>query len=164
MDSFYHLSYLLTPISRTPVLGQYKGFSRFKVLVWFTRSSRMIKFFAPLTKEAHLIIIYYTGSEKLNADEIYRLCKHGNIIIQQSRPKNLKNTLTTILATSTNVLYTSDGVVSNSAVDIKQKLSNQTRKKWCIFYCGGSKGLCSDLKLYARNEIGVNFEYEMFDY
>ena len=125
----------------------------------------MLKFFAPLTTEAHLIIIYYTGKEELNTSEIYRLCKHGNIIIQQSRPASLKNSLSTILATSTNVLYTSDdGLVSNTAKDIRRKFSKQTRKKWCNFYCGGSKRLCDELRNYSKYDVCVNFECEMFDY
>jgi len=62
---------MATGIGITPALAvtnQYAGYSRFKILVWSTRSKNLLKFFIPHMKDAHLAIVYYTGGELTEAE------------------------------------------------------------------------------------------------
>lgn len=158
-SDFSRLVLVATGIGITPalgVMGQYKGFSRFKVLVWSTRCSKMLKFFLPLLKDVHLAVIYYTGP----ADESLQN-RVGNVFIQKSRPRSLTNTLSTLISCSTEVLNSND-TKARSSTDSKGRMKHQFRKQWCIFYCGGSKRILGQLQNFSKTN-DFNFEYELFD-
>ena len=161
---FNHLVLLATGIGVTPalgIMGQFKGASRTKVLVWVwaTRCPRMLKFFVPLLEDARMAIIYYSGKEVLSAVELRRLTSRGgNILIHQASCKSLQETVSTVITTTTSVLDSNGRTIES----VRQMPSN-SRKQWCILYCGGSKGIRDAFVEYSQ-EVGVKFEYELFDW
>lgn len=156
---FSHLILTASGIGITPalgVMGQYPGFSRTKILVWSTRDKNMLKFFAPLIKDAHLAVVFYTGKEKLSESEVKKICSFGNIYIQQSRPDSLPDTIATIIVQFNNFLNVTDA-------EKIEEIDTICLASWCIFYCGGSKRIRDDLQDLSKKSR-VNFEYEMFDW
>ena len=153
-QSFSHLVLTASGIGITPalgVMGQYPGYSRTKILLWSTRDADMLKFFAPLITDAHLAVIFYTGKVKLTDEEMKKIRSHGNIYIQQSRPKSLPTTIETIIVEFENHLNLSSAESIND-LDEVQKAS------WCVLYCGGSFRISDSSK-----ESRVGFECELFD-
>jgi len=158
-SDFSHLVLLATGIGITPalgVIGQYKGSSRMKTLVWSTRCPRMLKFFAPLLSDCHVSIIYYTGKERLSNAEVRRLTSNGKLFIQQSRPESLTGTVSTLI-TTTESLFTGKYFSSIDRIPLK------SRKHWCMLYCGGSKRIRDQFQDFS-SEKHINFEYELFDW
>jgi len=156
---FSHLILTASGIGITPALGvmeQYPGFSRTKILVWSTRDANMLKFFAPLIKDAHLAVVFYTGKVKLRPEEVLKISSQGNIYIQQSRPESLPGTIGSIIVQFENFLNLTVAK-SIEEVDTRNKAS------WCVFYCGGSARIKDDLSTFSRKSK-VSFEYEMFDW
>eukprot|EP00956_Cyclotella_meneghiniana_P007918 scaffold10506_cov26-Cyclotella_meneghiniana.AAC.4 len=88
-----------TGIGITPalgVMGQYRGDSKTKALIWGIRCSEMLKFFCPLIcTDATMAIIYYTGKQKIPNDEVKRMLCKGNLIIYQERP-NFQDVISTV--------------------------------------------------------------------
>jgi nicotinamidase-related amidase len=164
VSKFSHLVLVASGIGITPalgVMGNYKGSSRTKVLVWTTRCPKMIKFFAPLLEDAAMAIIYYTGKEKFSAAELKRLTQGRNIYIQQSRPDNVTRTVGTVISSisSEEMAGVVDEWPANSVLDIPRKM----RQQWCILYCGGSTKIHDMLSDYSK-EVDVQFHTEMFDW
>ncbi len=159
-QNFSHLVLTASGIGITPalgVMGQYPGFSRTKILIWLVRDATKLKFFAPLIAEdAHLAVIFYTGKQKLKSSELYGITSTGNIFIQQSRPKNLRDTIGDVIVQFENHLN-----VSNAKTVGDIALRN--RMAWCIFYCGHAIQIRDDLRKYSKSS-GIEFEYEMFDW
>lgn len=159
-QNFSHLVLTATGIGITPalgVLGQYPGFSRTKIFIWSTRDADLLKFFAPLIKDAHLSVIYYTNKvNKLSPSEVMELSSHGNIYIQQSRPPSLTKTIETIVVEFEKKL-------NNSSVVSMRDLDMIYKAAWCLLYCGGSKRIRDDISDFAKYN-GVNFESELFDW
>eukprot|EP00558_Chaetoceros_sp_UNC1202_P007497 CAMPEP_0197234810 /NCGR_PEP_ID=MMETSP1429-20130617/2458_1 /TAXON_ID=49237 /ORGANISM="Chaetoceros sp., Strain UNC1202" /LENGTH=238 /DNA_ID=CAMNT_0042693301 /DNA_START=42 /DNA_END=758 /DNA_ORIENTATION=- len=163
-SNFSNLVLMASGIGITPalgVLGQYKGFSRSKYIVWLTRCPKMLKFFLPLLAEgAHLAVIYYTGKEQLSNAETKRLLAKGNIYIQQSKPDSLGGTISTIISATSSP---SDSANVTDNTQNVRKMSKKSKKQWCIFYCGGSKRICESLKDYST-DVHITYEYELFDW
>ena len=158
-QDFSHLALIATGIGITSalgVLGQYPGFSRTKIFIWSTRDADLLRFFAPLIKDAHLAVIFYTGKEKLSPDEIIKLSSHGNIYIQQSRPKSLTDTIEMIVVEFENNL-------NNSMGGSLREFEAINKAAWCLFYCGGSTRIRDELKDFSKKN-GVGFESELFDW
>jgi hypothetical protein len=157
---FSHLVLTASGIGITPALGvmeQYPGFSRTKILVWSTRDAKMLKFFAPLLKDAHLAIIYYTGKEELSDGSIAKLQSYGNIWIQQSRPKSgLTGTIETAIS-----MFESQ--MNDTAKTPLHAIDEIHRAAWCVLYCGGSKVLRNELHGFSKS-YGLGFESELFDW
>lgn len=158
-NNFSNLVLIATGIGITPalgVIGQYRGASRFKTLIWSTRCPQMLKFFAPLIKDCNLAIIYYTGKEILTDKEIIKLMSYGNIFIQRSRPDSLTKSTSTVITTT-------ESLQSHEKYSSLDSLPVKTKKHWCLFYCGGSVGICEMFKTFSK-ENNINFEYELFDW
>lgn len=158
-QEFSHLVLTASGIGITPalgVMGQYPGFSRTKILVWSTRDKNMLKFFAPLIRDAHLAVIFYTGKEKLSHREEIGICSHGNIYVQQSRPKSLPETIGSIIVQFENNL---NDCFARSIEDIDRI----NKASWCILYCGGSFRIRDDLQAYSKKNH-VSFHCELFDW
>lgn len=97
---FSHLILVASGIGITPalgIIGQYKGNSRTKILVWSISCPNMLKFFIPNIEDAHICVIYYTGKEKLTRGEVKDLTKSGKIYIEQSRAKSLTGSVSKII-------------------------------------------------------------------
>ena len=161
---FSHLLLTATGIGITPalgVLGQYPGNARTKILVWFVRSEDMLKFFAPLLKSAHLVLIYYTGKEKLTSGELKGLRDHGNgnIYIQQSRP-NIVAVLTSVIVHLENQVGFFGELDAMSSL---QQIDLSARKAWCVLYCGGSIKIKDMIKQFTK-DAGVGWQCELFDW
>jgi hypothetical protein len=159
VQDFSHLVLTASGIGITPalgVMGQYPGFTRTKILVWSTRDANMLKFFAPLIKDAHLAVVFYTGKQELSYNEIDTICSYGNIFIQQSRPASLPATIESIIVEFENHLHCST-VTSLTEIESLKKAA------WCVLYCGGSIRIRDDLQDFAtKNRVG--FECELFDW
>ena len=139
------------------VMGQYPGFSRTKILVWTTRDKNMLKFFAPLIKDAHLAVIFYTGKDKLSQGEEDRIRSNGgNMFILQSRPKSFPETIGSIIVQFENHL----NVSSAASID---DIDDRNKASWCVLYCGGSLRIKNDLKEYSKKNY-VGFQCELFDW
>ena len=158
VSNFSHLALVASGIGITPalgVMGQYKGNSRTKILVWSTRCSTMLKFFAPLLDDAAMAIIYYTGKRKLSPREIERLTHGKKIFIQQSRPDDITSTVDTVI--------TSIASGETFEDDVLMEIPKKMRDQWCILYCGGSQKICDMLSNYSQR-IDIQFHHEMFDW
>ncbi len=158
-QNFSHLVLTATGIGITPalgVLGQYPGNSRTKILIWSTRDKDLLTFIAPLVKDAHLAVIFYTGKEKLSFREIITISSFGNIYIQQSRPKSFPDTIRSIILGFENHLN-SPRVGTFDEIELKKIAA------WCIFYCGGSEGIESQLQVFSKMN-GIGFASEKFDW
>lgn len=136
------------------LIGQYPGYSRTKVLMWSTQSKKMIQFFAPLLRDAHLTIIYYTG-EPLQRYELRKIRSYGNLFVHQERAKDLPHTLSQIITQFENKMNIDCHALSIEEIDLFIK------KSWCVLYCGGRIELKDVLERFAQqNSLG--WECEMF--
>mmetsp|Transcript_13520 Transcript_13520/g.32748 ORF Transcript_13520/g.32748 Transcript_13520/m.32748 type:complete len:623 (+) Transcript_13520:236-2104(+) len=164
-NEFNHLILFASGIGVTPalgVMGQYPGASRTKILVWLLKSRDMLKFFAPLLKDAHMALVFYTGKEKLTQVELQNLKAHGNIYIQQSRPKSIEETLSRIITQVVNASNSASNSCKHPARTVKE-INALDRKAWCILYCGGSTMIKDKLKTFAK-DTGTGFQSEVFDW
>ncbi len=159
-QNFSHLILTATGIGITPalgVVGQYPGFSRSKILIWSTRDKNMLKFFAPLIRDAHVAAIYYTGKEKLTPNEVLEICAHGNIYLQQTRPPN------GFVGVAESIIVEFENHIHFSDVSKVREIASLKRAAWCVLYCGGSVRIRDELKGFAqKNHLG--FESELFDW
>jgi nicotinamidase-related amidase len=158
VSNFSHLVLVASGIGITPalgVMGQYKGNSRTKVLVWSTPCPTMLKFFAPLLEDAAMAIIYYTGKMKLSPREIERLTRGKKIFIQQSRPDDITSTVDTIITS----IASGEMFEDNTLMEIPKKM----REQWCILYCGGSQKICDMISDYSQT-VDIQFHHEKFDW
>ena len=166
-SNFSHLLLTASGVGITPAIGimnQYPADTRTKVLVWTVRCPKMLKFFAPLLTDAHLVVIFYTGKKKLSATEVGRIQKYGNIFLQQSRPENLTDTLKLIIVQFESILgLDSLGIQSFRQNQKIENIDPDSRAAWCIFYCGGSKVIRDILKAFAR-KAGTGWQCELFDW
>ena len=166
VSNFSHLVLVASGIGITPalgVIGQYKGHSRTKILVWITRCPRMLKFFVHLLKDATMAIIYYTGQEPLSEAELKGLTSGRNIFIQTSRPESLTDTVGTVIADVTSLTTAGSYRAHDTILDNVKQIPQKVRKQWCILYCGGSTDIRNALKDYSK-EVELKFEYELFDW
>lgn len=156
---FSHLILIASGIGITPalgVIGQYKGNSRTKILVWSTRSPEMLKFFIPIIEDAHICVIYYTGKVKLTRVEVKALTKSGKIFIQQARPASLTGSISTIISETHSQL---EDKKFRSVDDMPIK----ARKQWCMLYCGGSLRIKDDFQKFSK-EKKIKFDFELFNW
>jgi hypothetical protein len=157
---FSHLILTASGIGITPalgVMGQYPGFSRTKIFIWSTRSKTMLKFFAPLLKDAHLSVVFYTGKEDLSQNELNQIQAHGNIFVQKGRPESMTATIGSLITMFENNL--GDEPIARNIMDLDQL----HRQAWCVLYCGGSTELRDKLQKYTV-EKGLGWECELFDW
>ncbi len=160
---FSHIVLTASGIGITPalgVMGQYPGFTRTKIFIWSTRCKTMLQFFAPLLRDAHLSVIFYTGKEKLSTFELVKIQSHGNIFIQQSRPKSLTATIGSLITMFENEMNEGRGVVvARDIMDVEKSHRND----WCLLYCGGSTVIRDQIKYFAKDK-GLGYECELFDW
>ena len=159
VQSFSHVILTATGIGITPalgVMGQYPGFSRTKILIWTTREINTLKFFAPLVSDAHLAIIFYTGTEKLDEETAQTVRSFGNIYLQQSRPDSLPDIIELIIVNFENHLH----LLNANSLEM---IDSSNKASWCVLYCGRSFKIKDELKTFSRAN-GVSFEYELFDW
>jgi len=171
--SFNHIILVASGIGITPalgVMGQYPGSSRTKFLVWSTREPEMVKFFAPLLKDAHVVLIFYTGKNYVfTEDELIGLRSYGNIYIDQKRPKSLTGVIESLILTFENqsrvCRHTTFQTVPQALIRqlTIQGLDKETLAAWCVLYCGGSARIQKALDTYA-DQIGIKFDSEKFDW
>ena len=140
------------------VMGQFPGFSRTKILVWCTRSKEMLMFFAPLLKDAHLNVVFYTGKQKIALYELATIQSYGNIYVEQNRAKSLTGTIESLIIQFENNMNQDGPFVSTI-----KGLEMSHRQAWCVLYCGGSKHLRNEMEEFTKkNEIG--WECEQFNW
>lgn len=171
--NFNHLVLVASGIGITPalgVMGQFPGATRTKVVIWLTRSAEMLKFFAPLLKDAHMSFIFYTGKNYLFSErELAKIRSYGNIYIDQQRPKSLTSVIESIIVTYENrAQIPRFSIRKSSALDIINQatidvLEEEKLKAWCVLYCGGSVKIQGDLREYAK-KVGIGFDSEKFDW
>ena len=169
---FRHIILSASGIGITPalgVMGQYPGNTKTKILLWMTRSKVMLKFFAPLMKDCHLAVVFYTGKDKLSNVEIHNIHNQGkrNIFIQQTRPKSLEQILETIVVQFENSFELSltetkddNGFKSNRSLD---EVMKRHREEWCLLYCGGSVTVERILKNFAKKH-SFGWDSEFFNW
>ena len=162
VHDYNHLVLTASGIGITPalgVMGQFVDHSRTKILVWSTRSKAMLQFFAPLLKDAHLAVVFYTNKKDLlTAQEEAKIRSHGNIFIQSSRPASLKDTIASIITTFENELNE-----MGPSVRSLSKVDPSHRAAWCVLYCGGSEAMKNELHTFTK-EKGLGWECEVFDW
>jgi hypothetical protein len=158
---FSHLVLTASGIGITPVLatlGQYPGFSRTKIFIWLTRSKSMLQFFAPLLKDAHLSVVFYTNKDDpLTKAEEIKIRSHGNIFVENERPKNLTSTIDLLITMFENGMNEPPSAQNLSDIDVLH------RKSWCVLYCGGAKAIRNDLHGFAEKK-GLGWECESFNW
>ena len=165
-SDFNHLVLVASGIGITPslgVMGQFPGNTRTKVLIWAVRSRTMVKFFAPLLSDAHMVVIYYTGKEKLTDTEVTSVCSHGSIYLQQSRAASLVGTISQIIMELERREHSLSNINQLDKISVLKDIDIRKRAAWCVLYCGGSKFIKNELKMFTlKNEIG--WESELFDW
>ena len=171
--SFSNLLLVASGIGISPSLGamgQYPGHSRVKILIWLVKNRDMLRFFAPLLKDAHMSFVFYTGKDKLSEGEKRHLQSHGKIFIKQSRPDSLEETLESVIANYEqsfqevrNLTHTSQSIGRLMRITKMEHISRDKKSAWCIFYCGGSKILENKMKDFSK-ENGTGFHSEVFDW
>ena len=112
-----------------------------------------------------MALVFYTGKDKLTQVELQNLKAHGNIYVQQSRPKSIEETLSQII---TQVENTSNSSRKNSKgwklpAQTDKEIDALARKAWCVMYCGGSTMIKDKLKTFAK-DTGTGFQSELFDW
>ena len=178
-SNFSSLVLIATGIGITPalgVMGQYKGNSRTKVLIWSVRSPEMLGFFCPLiSTDATIALIYYTGKVKLSNSELKRMHHKGNVVIYQKRPSSLEEVVSTVITTTTSTFRGPQQRMArrrssmfkrtslSSAVENLSDMTPEERKHWAAFYCGGSKRICETLAEFTKKNH-IHFESELFDW
>lgn len=158
---FSQLLLFASGIGITPalgVMGHYHGGTRVKFLVWSTRSLPMLKFFAPLLKDAHLCLVYYTGTPKLTSDELASITSHGHILVQQVRPDFVAITESIMREYEKSAA----GIGEAGELDLRT-LDSEKRAAWCALYCGGSQAIKGQLSGCAKR-LGIGFHAELFDW
>ena len=159
---FHHFVLTASGIGITPalgVMGQYQANTRTKVLIWSTRSKTMLKFFAPLLKDAHLSVVYYTNKNDLLTNrEMLKLRSYRNIFIQQSRPESLTNTIEYIITSI-------EHCMSPMAMEDRNLMTVDIthRAAWCVLYCGGSVEIRNQLHQFTKDK-GLGWECEQFNW
>ena len=119
----------------------------------------MLQFFAPLLKDAHLAVIFYTGKEeKLTPTELMTIRSYGNIFIQESRPSSLTGTIGSLITMFENEMNV-DSAVAASVMDVEKS----HRNAWCVLYCGGNKNIRDQIKAFAKDK-DLCYQSELFDW
>jgi len=168
---FSHVVLMASGIGITPalgVIGQYPGSSRTKILIWSLRSKNMVKFFAPLLKDVHIAVIFYTGKDKLSSTELKRIKSLGNIFIQQSRPKSLTETIASLIVMFEQGFMNERNesircLESNFKIQCLNDIHKELRATWVALYCGGSTRIRDELAMFAKKS-GIGWECELFDW
>lgn len=160
-SSFSHLVLTATGIGITPSLAvgaQFPGNSRTKILIWSCKCAKMLKFFAPLFEDFHMIMIYYTGNEKLSVGDARRIRSSngkGNVFLKTSRG-DFMNAISVVVSAYESEMH---GLPMKSI----KAVPKEALKTWCVMYCGGSKGICDNLQSFSK-DLGVSFHSERFDW
>ncbi len=120
----------------------------------------MLQFFAPLFEDFHMIMIYYTGKEKLSTEDARQIRSNrnsnGNIFLKTSRG-DFTNAISVVVSA-----YESNLLGSTHMKSIAE-VPKEALKTWCFMYCGGSKKISDDLECFSK-EHGVSFRSENFDW
>ncbi len=107
-----------------------------------------------------MIMIYYTGKEKLSTEDARQIRSNpngiGNIFLKTSRG-DFTNAISVVVSA-----YESEMMDSSHMKSIAD-VPKEALKTWCFMYCGGSKKICDDLKCFSRKH-GVSFRSEQFDW
>jgi len=162
---YNHFLLMASGIGITPalaVMAQYPGSTRTKVLIWLTKSKTMLKFFAPLFKDAHMVLVFYTGKEKLGKTELKHIRSYGNTVyVQQSRPASLEKTMASVIVQYE--IAANDERMSLRRITSMETIPPKARASWCVLYCGGSIFLKDKFKKFTK-EWGIGWQSELFDW
>ena len=156
-SAFAHLILIASGIGITPALGVLGQFSqgrsgvRPSFVLWSTRSLALVKFFAPLLKDAQCALIFYTGKEELTAAALLRIKKRtgGRCFVLPQRAD--------FVAEAARIVTSFEEAAAMSEVPAPK------RAQWCALYCGGSKRIRATVAKAARS-WGIGFERESFDW
>jgi len=176
-SNFNHMVLVASGIGITPalgVMGQYSGSSRSKFLVWSTRCPYMLKFFAPLLKDAHVAAVFYTGKDYVfTGEELIALRLHGNIYIEQRRPRSITAVIESLIVTYENQAnnfmqykhqqHNSEHLSRDVSQITIDNMDEESLQAWCVLYCGGSQIIKETLRTYTK-EKGVTFDCEVSDW
>jgi hypothetical protein len=102
-----------------------------------------------------MVIIFYTGSERLSVEHARQVRSYGNVFLQTSRG-NFTETISTVVTAFETSMHDTPHVSMET-------IPEQVLNAWCIMYCGGSKRIMNDLKTYSK-DVCVAFHYELFDW
>ena len=117
----------------------------------------MLKFFAPLFEDFHMIIVYYTGKEMISYDESLSIKgSKGNVFLQMKRG-DMSQAICTVVTSF------ESSMKDNIPFSKIEMIPVDLLSSWCVMYCGGSKRLRDDLASFCRSE-GVQFNSEVFDW
>ena len=150
-SAFAHLILIASGIGITPALGVLGQFSqgrsgvRPSFVLWSTRSLALVKFFAPLLKDAQCALIFYTGKEELTAAALLRIKKRtgGRCFVLPQRAD--------FVAEAARIVTSFEEAAAMSEVPAPK------RAQWCALYCGGSKRIRATV-------AKAGFEMESFDW
>jgi len=173
-SKFNNMVLVASGIGITPalgVMGQYSGSSRSKFLIWTTRCPYMLRFFAPLLKDALIATVFYTGKDYVfTEEELIALRSYGNIYIKQGRPSDLTNVIESLIVTYENQAFQSmrdPNIGRMRSGTIKQVTSDtmdeEELRAWCVLYCGGSLIIEDIIRQYTKGKC-ITFDSEMFDW
>jgi len=177
-SNFNNMVFVASGIGITPalgVMGQFSGSSRLKFLIWTCRCPYMLRFFAPLLKNALIATVFYTGKDYVfTEEELTSLRSYGNIYIEQGRPSDITKTIESLIETYENQAhrFIRDTKLTNRSRSVRSRKINQVTvdtmdeeelRAWCVLYCGGSLAIEEMLHNYTK-ENGIAFESEKFDW
>jgi len=176
-SNFNNMVLVASGIGITPalgVMGQYSGSSRLKFLIWTTRCPYMLKFFAPLLKDALIATVFYTGKNYVFTEkELIALRSYGNIYIKQGRPSDLTKVIESLIVTYENQAceFMKDRNIGHRRLSRTGKTNQVTvdsmdeeeLRAWCVLYCGGSLWIEGLIRQYTKGK-GIKFKSELFDW
>ena len=186
-SNFNNMVLVATGIGITPalgVMGQYSGHSRLKFIIWTTKCPYMLRFFAPLLKDALIATVFYTGRDYIfTEEELTSLRSYGNIYIKQGRSSDLTNVIESLIVTYENEAckFMRDSNIGRRRLGLGLGLGSGRRLKgittqvttdsmneeelraWCVLYCGGSLIIEDIIRQYTKGK-GITFDSEIFNW
>ncbi len=108
-----------------------------------------------------MIMIYYTGKEKLSAEDARHIRSsnrsgNGNIYLKTSRGDFI-NAISLVVSA-----YESE-IHGSSPIKSIEQVPKDALKTWCFMYCGGSKKISDGMQSFSKQH-GVSFRSERFDW
>ncbi len=106
-------------------------------------------------------MIYYTGREKLSAEDTHQIRSsnrngNGNVYLKPSRG-DFTNAISSVVGAFESEMSGLSPIKSIAEVP------KDALKTWCFMYCGGSKKLSDDIESFSK-KYGVSFRSERFDW
>ena len=104
-----------------------------------------------------MIIVYYTGKERISHDESLSIKGSKSNVFLQMKRGDMSQAISTIVT-----LFESS-MNNNTPFSKIEMIPVDLLTSWCVMYRGGSKRLRNDLASFCRT-AGVQFSSEVFDW